>query len=353
MELYHETSAWHHVLERYWLLIPLGLIFVMAVAGFETYLLNASTDLPLQDETDITLPGSPTRFDYQSLDPQARLLYIAHSGANAVIVFNIASRTVVKNIAGINHVHGILAVPELKRVYATDSDDNLVYVISEQTQSVITTIPLDSGDGPDGLAYDPATFEVYVSSETGHNDAVINTRTDTLVAEIPLGGEAGNTQYDLVSHHIFVDVQTLDRLVEINPETRRVVASYPVPGCDHDHGLNIDSPQRLAFISCDGNNMLYVMDMLSMKVVAQQSVGASPDVLALDGRRHYLYVASESGVVSVFDEEGRTLQKEGEGYVADEAHSIAVDQQSHDVFLPLQNVNNNPVLRIALFSQTS
>ena len=99
MELYHETSAWHHWLQRYWLLIPLGLIFVMAVAGFETYMLNASTDLPLQDVTDITLPGSPTRFDYQSLDPQARLLYIAHSGANAVIVFNIDSRTVVKNIA--------------------------------------------------------------------------------------------------------------------------------------------------------------------------------------------------------------------------------------------------------------
>ena len=353
MELYHETSAWHHWLKRYWLLIPLGLIFVMVVAGFEAFMLNASTDLPLQDVTDITLPGSPTRFDYQSLDSQARLLYIAHSGANAVIVFNIDSRTVVKNIAGINHVHGILVVPELKRAYATDSDDNRVYVISERTQRVITTLPLDSGDGPDGLAYDPTTSQVYVSDETGHNDAVIDARTDKLVTKIPLGGKAGNTQYDLVSHHIFVDVQTLDRLVEIDPQNRRVVASYPVPGCDHDHGLNIDSSQRLAFISCDGNNMLYMMDLLSMKVVAQQSVGASPDVLALDGRRHYLYVASESGVLSVFDEEGHTLQKEGEGYVANEAHSIAVDQQSHDVFLPLQNINNSPVLRIALFSQTS
>jgi YVTN family beta-propeller protein len=353
MDLSYDIPAWHRWLVRNWLLIPLMLICVMAVAGIETFALNASSDLPLQQVTDITLPGSPTRFDYQSLDLHARLLFLAHSGANAVTVFNIDSKKVTANIGDVMHVHGVLAVPELERVYATDSDDNQVYVISERTESIIAKIPLRYDDGPDGLAYDPTTHQIYVSDETGKNDAVIDTRSNKQIAEIPLGGEAGNTQYDPVSHHIFVDVQTLDRLVEINPTSRGIVANYAIPGCNHDHGLNIDASQRLAFISCDGNNMLYMMDMLSMRVVAQQSIGTSPDVLALDDSRHYLYVASESGVVSVFDESGRALQKMGEGYVAEEAHSIAVDQQTHYIYLPLQNVNNSPDLRIALFSPSS
>lgn len=348
MEVQYVIPTWQRWLVKNWLLIPLGLICVIAAAGIETYFLNASLDLPLQQVTDITLPGSPTRFDYQSQDRRTGLLFIAHSGADMVTVFNTNSKKVVANIEHVAHVHGVLAVSELGRVYATDSDDNQVYVISEDTESIIAIILV--GNGPDGLAYDPITREIYISDETGKNEAVIDTRSNKRVAMISLGGEAGNTQYDPVTHHIFVDVQTLNRLAEINPATRKVVASYQIPNCDHNHGLYIDSSQRLAFISCDGNNTLFMMDMLSMRVVAQQSVGASPDVLALDSGRHYLYVASESGVVSVFDEHGRALRKLREGYIADDAHSILVDQQTHYIYLPLQNVNNNPVLMIALFS---
>jgi YVTN family beta-propeller protein len=348
-EVPYAIPVWYRWLEKNWLLIPVGLICVMVVAGFATYALNASTDLTFQRDSYITLPGSPSRFDYESLDPHNRLLFIAHSGANAVIVFNLDSKSVVANIEGVMHVHGVLAVPELAHVYATDSSDNLVYVISERTNSILAKIPLQDDDGPDGLAYDPTTHQIYISDETGRNDAVIDTRTNKLVTKIPLGGEAGNTQYDSVSHHIFVDVQTLDRLIEINPASHSIVASYPISDCDHDHGLNIDASQRLAFVSCDGNNMLYVLDMLSMRVIAQQSVGNSPDVLALDSSRHFLYVASESGVVSVFDEQGHAFQRVGEGYVAEEAHSVAVDLQTHDIYFPLQNVNNNPVLMVALF----
>jgi YVTN family beta-propeller protein len=351
MAAQHTMPAWQRWLEKNWLLIPLGLIAVMVVAALETFALNAPVsipDLPLQRVTDIPLAGGTTRFDYQSLDPRTRLLFIAHSGADMVTVFNTASKRVVANIPGIFHVHGVLAVAQLGRVYATDSDGNQVYVIDEHTEDVITKIPV--GDGPDGLAYDPITRQVFVSEETGQNEAVIDARSNKLVTTIPLGGEAGNTQYDTVSQRIFVDVQTLDQLVVLDPAVASVVARYPLPGCNHDHGLNIDSPQRLAFIACDGNATLLMMDMRSMKVIAEQSVGANPDVLALDSSRHYLYVACESGVVSVFDEHGQTLQKAGEGFVAVGAHSVAVDQQTHYLYLPLEDIDNQPVLRVALYA---
>lgn len=350
MDTQHTIPIWERWINKYWLLIPLGLIAVMAVAAIETIALNAPysvSNLPLQQVAEITLAGGTSRFDYQSLDPQTRLLFIAHSGANIVTVFDTRSKTVITNIPNIAHVHGVLAVAELGRVYATDSDDNQVYVIDEHTMRVVAKIPV--GDGPDGLAYDPLTHKVFVSDETGQDDAVIDVRTELRIATIPLGGEAGNTQYDPVSHLFFVDVQTLNQLVAVNPVSERIVARYPLPGCNHDHGLNIDAPQRLAFVACDGNATLLMLDMRSMKVISTQSVGTSPDVLALDSGWHYLYVASESGVVSVFDEQGHMLRKVGEGFVADAAHSIAVDPQTHYIYLPLENVNNQAVLMIALF----
>jgi DNA-binding beta-propeller fold protein YncE len=166
---------------------------------------------------------------------------------------------------------------------------------------------------------------------------------------IPLGGEAGNTVYDSASHHIFVAVQTLNQLISINPVTHHIISRASLPGCDHDHGLSIDASQQLAFVACDGNAVLLMVDLETMKVISMQSVGKNPDVLALDTERHYLFVASESGVVSVFDEHGRILRKVAEGFLAQGAHSVAVNQATHYLYFPLENVHNQPVLRIGLF----
>jgi hypothetical protein len=57
-------------------------------------------------------------------------------------------------------------------------------------------------------------------------------------------------------------------------------------------------------------------------------------------------VASESGVVSILDEQGAGLVKRGDVMVAPEAHTVSVDPQTHLVYLPLQNVGGRPVLRI-------
>ena len=54
----------------------------------------------------------------------------------------------------------------------------------------------------------------------------------------------------------------------------------------------------------------------------------------------------ESGVVSVFQLEGRALRKLADVRVAPKAHTIAVDSESHEIFLPLENVGGRPVLRI-------
>jgi YVTN family beta-propeller protein len=199
-----------------------------------------------------------------------------------VTVFDLASRSIRGNIAHISDVHGVLAIPELGRVYASATGENQVKVIDEQSLRVVATIP--AGVYPDGMAYDPLTHHLFVSDETGGTETVIDVRSEQQIATIPLGGEAGNTQYDPVSRRIFVDVQTLDQLVAIDPTTNRLIARYRLPNCDHDHSLLIDAPSRLAFVACDGNSVLLTVDLRSLTVTAVQTVGTTPDVLALDSQ---------------------------------------------------------------------
>jgi len=326
--------------------ILLALLLLPLLAGVVPRV--STPPLRLRTIADVPLAGGSSRLDYESLDERTGLLFIAHLGAGIVSVFDTKTQRIVANIPHIAGVHGVLAVPALGRVYASATDDNQVAVIDERTLRVIARIP--GGDYPDGLADDPVAHTIFVSDETGGTDTVIDTRTNRRVATIPLGGEAGNTQYDPVSGRMVVDVQTRDELVAIDPKTTRIVAHYALPpSCQHDHGLLIDASHRLAFIACDGNATLLVFDLRAARVTAVQSVGADPDVLAFDTAVRRLYVATESGSVSVFDERGRTVRKVAEGFVATEAHVIAVDPRTHRLYLPLQNVDGRPVLRVAVF----
>jgi hypothetical protein len=118
-------------------------------------------------------------------------------------------------------------------------------------------------------------------------------------------------------------------------------------GSDGNHGLYIDAERHLAFAACEGNSTLLVIDMTTKKVTQSFPVGRGVDVLAFDPARRWLYASSESGTISIFEvSKDRTVKKAFEGFLANSAHTVAVDPATHRVFFPLKNVDGKPVLRI-------
>ena len=291
---------------------------------------------------DVPLPGPPRRFDYQSFDPTTNRLYISHMHGDRLDVFDTKADTLIASLEGFPGATGVWAVPELHKVYVSVTDRHRVAVVDDRTLRTIAWV--SGADFPDGIAYAPEEHGVFVSDEQGGVDLVIDGRTNAQVARVPLGGEAGNTHYDSVSHCMLVAVQTRNELAAIDPHTRRIVARYPMP-CDHPHGFLIDEMSRLAFVTCEGDAKLLVLDLRTMRVNATFAVPADPDVLAFDPGLHRLYVACELGALAMFNERGATLTSAGE-YRAPHAHTVAVDPATHRVYLPLQDIGGKPVLRI-------
>src|SRR6266567_8706001 len=73
----------------------------------------ASVRPGLRAVADYPLPGDNSRLDYQSVDANRHLLFIAHLGASSVIEVDTSSGHVVRVIDGIQGVHGVLVVPTL------------------------------------------------------------------------------------------------------------------------------------------------------------------------------------------------------------------------------------------------
>jgi YVTN family beta-propeller protein len=303
-----------------------------------------SAPVTLQVLLDVPLPGGATRFDYQSLDTAAHRLYIAHMGSDQIVVVDTATERVVGIVDDVARPTGVLVVPELGRVFAAATGSKNVAAIDPERLAVVAHVGRIGF--PDGLAYAPQAKRVYVSDESGGGESVIDATSDKVVTTIDIGGEAGNTHYDAGSGCVFVAVQSRDQLVAIDPVTDRLVGRYDLDArCQGPHGFLIEATRRLAFVSCEENATLLVVDLRTMAVTATAPGGDQPDVLAFDPEWRRLYVASEAGVVSIFDEQDHALRQVGE-YRAPHAHSIAVDPRTHRVYLPLQDVNGKPVLRI-------
>jgi len=298
---------------------------------------------PLKKLADVALPGPAVRFDYQSFDPTHGRLYIAHMNADQLVVFDVKKREVVANLDGFANVHGVWAVPELGRVYASVTGEHKVAAVDMQTLKTIAKVgPVNY---PDGIAYVPSPKRVFVSDEHGNADVVFDATTNSLITAIPLGGGAGNTVYDSGSGHILVAVHQKNELAAIDPATAKIIGHYPVPGVESPHGIALDVPARLAFVAGEDNNKLALLDLSTMQVLATYPVGKDPDVLAFDPGLKRLYVSAESGNVTVFREEGKALINEG-SISMPHAHTVFVDPDTHLVYFPLQNVDGHPVLRI-------
>jgi DNA-binding beta-propeller fold protein YncE len=299
--------------------------------------------LPLRLVGEIALPGDNSRFDYASLDSQRGLLFIAHLGASEVVEVDVHSGQVVRTIPNVAQVHGLLVVPPLNRVYATATGANQVVALDENTGEVLGHAT--TGQYPDGLAYDPRRNAVWTTNESAGTETVVDAATLKPRGTVELGGEVGNVGYDQDTDRILVAVQGNNDLAVIDPQALTTVRRVVLPGCQHPHGLTVDTPDRMVFVACDHNATLATVDQSTWGVIGTNPVGEDPDVLAYDSAGRRLYVAAESGTVTTLDLHDHSLAVSGSGHLADGAHVVAVDITTHRSYYPVPSgTNGHPAL---------
>ena len=87
--------------------------------------------------------------------------------------------------------------------------------------------------------------------------------------------------------------------------------------CDHPHGQTLETAAQVMFVGCEANATMVSVDL-----------ARRTDVLVTDAGAHRVYVAAESGWVSVFHHGRRQPARRGSAHLADGAHSLALNPQS-------------------------
>ena len=322
---------------------PASIAIVLAACSHTPVDAPSGVGLPLEKVADVPMPGSANRFDYQDIDAAHGLLVVCHMNSNSVLLLSLADGSVKKELPSIPTPRGVAIAPEIGKIFVTSTPSKIVII---DTASLAEVTRVTTGTAPDGDAWDPDDQIVGVSDQgDGALSLIANAGNGTRTA-VPLGSETGNVVYDATRKQFWITAVAAnppDQLVEVDPKTAKVTTSIPLPGCSGAHGLRLHPDGQSAFIACEGNDKLARVDLGGSHAVSIGDTGSGPDVLSIDPGRGWLYVAAESGDLTVWDISKPGASLVGHDHPGANSHTVAADPATHRVFFPLES---GPVLRI-------
>jgi YVTN family beta-propeller protein len=303
----------------------------------------------LKQVASIELPGPKgKRFDYLTIDPSRNLLFSTQLGAGLLYAIDLKTNKLIKTFRDLPGIEGVEIAPDVKKAYTSDWLENKIAVIDLDQMKVIKKIPTESK--PDGIAYAPPFHKVYVSDERAHAEASVDTKKDEITTTLHFGSETGNPRYDPVSKRIYLNLQDKNVISEIDPATDKEVAEYPVGKCRGNHGMALDAEHRLAFLSCEENDLMTVFRLDTHQPIAFFPQAKGGDVIAFDAGLKRIYVACYVGAISVFQEDDPMhFRKLGDVPTQKRVHSLAIDPATHKVYVPEEEENGVPAAKIVVF----
>jgi YVTN family beta-propeller protein len=234
------------------------------------------------------------------VDSPSRLLYVPRTGS--IMVINTDSGQIAGEISGFIDAREVALDDQGKFGYATDIMDGtvgLVRVFDRANLKIVSSVPV--GRIPSAIVFDPLTKNVFAFSSRDRNVSVIDTKTNTVIATIPLPGKAHIAVTD-GRGTIFVGFRGIGKMARIDTAAQKVTESWPVAPCDEFTGLTMDAANRQLLGACVNRKLVSINANSGQVAPIGESAPGTGD-LAFDPQNHLLLSAANSGVLTIFHQD--------------------------------------------------
>jgi YVTN family beta-propeller protein len=220
----------------------------------------------------------------------------------------------------------------VQRGFSSNGKESKSSVVDLTTLKTISKI--DTGSNPDAVVYEPRHAEVYVFNHTGNSVTVINTKTATVSATIPLGGNPEFAVVDETAGRVYCNIEDKSEVAVIDADKHEVVARWSLSPGEGPTGIALDATHHRLFSGCH-NKMMVMLDTESGKMVGSVPIGAGVDGCAFDEATQLAFASCGDGTTTIAKEEApnklSVLQvlKTERG-----ARTMALDARTHRIYLP-------------------
>src|SRR5271157_1049965 len=169
----------------------------------------------------------PAEGSYIALTPDGGHAYVS-VGNGTVYFLDVVAQTVITSISlpGGRDLRGVAVTPDGKSVYVVNVFGSNVYVIDTTSNTVVKQIPV--GFLPIGIGITPDGTRAYVAASYGPV-SVINISTNTVVAQVSVNNHPADVAVSADGSSVYVTDQ-IQAVAQINTSTNTVVAEIPIGG---------------------------------------------------------------------------------------------------------------------------
>jgi YVTN family beta-propeller protein len=141
---------------------------------------------------------------------------------------------------------------------------------------------------PLNLALAPNGKEIYVACESSHSVIVVDTKSQTKAAEIPVGGHPHDVTFHPDGGRAYVSNRLDDTVSVIDTSSRKVIATIPVG--DEPHGVLTDKSGKHLYVLNTSSDDICVINTTTHKEIKRLRTSRNPWSLSLspDGKNIYV-----------------------------------------------------------------
>jgi YVTN family beta-propeller protein len=309
-------------------------VVALCALAFSPGSLGAQGPFQVQHEWKL---GGEGGWDYLSVDPQSKLLYITRG--THVMVVDTSTGKQVADIPGLHGVHCVVFSSDGVHGYITDGGANQVAVFDRKTNTIQKTIAV--GDHPDSAVFEPVTKTVWAFNGRSHNVSVIDTNTEAVVATIDLPGKP---EFPVADGQGFVydNIEDKSEIIKLDARAHMVAARWPAAPCEGPSGLAIDRDHHRLFAVCD-NQKMAVVNFDSGRVVASPAVGDGPDAARFSPAGQYAFSSNGDGTLTVVHEDTPDTYTVAQNLATKRgARTLAMDPDGSHIYLVTADFGPRP-----------
>jgi hypothetical protein len=274
-------------------------------------------------------PGDLEYFDYITVDPVGRRVYIAH--AAEVKVLDADNFSIVGSITGFKRCHGVALVPELNKGFIADGDGAQVVIFDIKTLKI--TGAIKGYDDTDSIIYDPASKMIITFNGDSKNASVFDPVKQTMIKTIDMGGAPEQPTVD-GKGTVYDANKDTSEVVVIDTHSWAVKGRWPISPAGQGVGLALDSQHHRLFSSGRAPAMLVMMDSDNGKVLQSLPISAGVDGNIFDAETGLVFSSTRAGVLHVFREESPDKLTPLEEIKTEYgAKTMGLDPKTHNLFL--------------------
>ena len=278
-----------------------AVVLLLLLGAFSAHA-QATSLLTLQRT--IPLPAGTGKFDHFAVDLAANRLFIAATTDHSVEIMELTAGRVTGSLTGVGKPHGLAWIPATGRLYAADGTQGDLKIFAGSPLNQAQSVKLS--DDADDMVYDPKSKLLYVGH--GGSDAanparvaVIDTASQTLLANLPVAAHPEALEIDNANDRIFVNVAEAAEVVVIDGTSHTQTATWKLTRAKDNVPLAYDQENQVLFVACRMPARLLVLDGKSGVELADLPSDAGADDLFYDPVTHRVYLIAGSGAVDVYE----------------------------------------------------